>query len=211
MQTPAKNNNGYKSKVINVTDSSDKSYIVCNIYNKRIENTQEANSDYTETTETLKDNYIPHNQFPKKSVMQKPTNYLYMDNDRSNPNPYPLSDNSRAQIYSKDKNIKPLNLNPYNNNKENNLQNIPPQYNQYNYQNNNLAQNARQFDPNLIVIKNQEEIIRAKIKKEEEIKKNMGCTICITIVVGLVFPPSLICLIPLLICDILKYRKRRTK
>ena len=112
--------------------------------------------------------------------MQNPTNYLYMDNDRSNPNPYPLSDNSRTQIYSKDKNIKPFNLNPYYNNIENNLQNIPPkynyqnnlqnippQYNQYNYQNNNLAHNDIQFDPNLIVIKNQEEIIRAKIKKEE--------------------------------------------
>ena len=204
MQIPANNNNGYKANPTNVTDSNDKSYIVCNIYNKRIEDTQETKSDYTETTETLKDNYIPPNQFPKKSVMQKPTNHLYMNNDRSNP--YPLSDNSRAQIYSKDKNIKPLNLNPYYNNIENNLQNIPPQYNQYNYQNN--AQNDIQFDPNLIVIQNQEAIIRAKIKKEEQIKRNTGFKICLCVVLVLIFPPLLICVIPLLICDSRKNRRR---
>ena len=196
MQTPTNNNNGYKPNATNVTDSNDKSYIVCNIYNKKMEDTQKTKTDYIETTETLKDNYIPSNQFPKKSVMQKPTNDLYMDNDRSNP--YPLLDNTRAQINSKDKNIKPLNLNPYYNNIGDNLRDIPPQ-------DNNLAQKNINLDPNQIVIQNQEE---TKTKKEEGIKKNKGCEICLIIVLVIICPLLLICFIPMLIYNARKNKKK---
>ena len=129
--------------------------IVLNIYgNNHCEN-EDKSTELNETETDLNLMKINNNKIPKNSVMQRPNNILFYDNVRDKG--YPLSDNFRNQLSSKDKYLKPINninnnvINEvaihqnnihknYNINQQN-IENAPPMLNNIKDANNNVISN----------------------------------------------------------------------
>ena len=173
----------------NSTNNND--CIVLNIYKNENSTTHEDSStNFNETEANLKLDYIYNNQITKKSVMQRPNNFVIYDNTRDNP--YPLSENYRNQISSNEKPLK----NIFTDNKNNKNINVNQIMNNYNIQQNTQNETNIISAPTPVPITISDDISSPKIyKKGSDLdKKKMKCWKITKIIL------IIILIIPLFIC-----------
>ena len=175
--------------------------VILNIHGNNQLNNEDKSTELNETEANLKLNDIYNNKIIKKSVIQRPNNILFYDNERDNR--YPLSDNFRNQLSSNDKYLKPINninnnvINevvihqnnyPQNYNAiQQNIENAPPMFNDIVDTNNNVIPNNQ----------NQNEYFKEEESEEfnyKECCKKVCKIIEITLLILLLIPLSLLCI-----------------
>ena len=134
-----------------------------------------------------------NNKITQKSVIQRPNKILYYDNIRENQ--YPVSDNLRNQLSSKDKKLKPINninnkiINEVNFHQNNNPQN----YNIIQINTENTLTNFNDINPNNNIFQNEIHLKEEKEKSKTCFQK--ACRIIgIIALVILILPVFLLCI-----------------